>query len=183
MPFALAPAHPRSGTRTRGHRRVLLDFSVFLADSANALSVIEMALGQPWPAPPSVIVAGQGPFVDPALARSAQTAGGPELLPVWVAEADAAWQSGLAGDEDRMRAEFDRLTGNLRSAESLYALSPSAEAADVRHQLAASRQQAAWYEAEWQKSRARAEDARGQLLAKRQELDRLKAGFNKNDKI
>ena len=159
---------------TRGHKRVLLDFNAFLADSGLALATVERALGQPWPVTPPATVAGQARFLDPALVRSARTTDEPEPLPVWVEEADAAWRCGLAGGEDRMRAEFDRLAGHLRAAESLYAPLPATTAADVQLQLAASRQQAAWYEAEWQKSRARAEDARSKLLAKRQELDRLK---------
>ena len=167
---------------TRGHRRVLLDFHNFLADSPGALAAIGIALGEPWPVPPSMAVAGSEPFIDPALVRSARAGDGTGTLPRWVEEADAAWRCGLAGGEERMRAEFDRLADNLRAAESLYRPMPSEVAADLRHQLAASRQQAAWYEAEWQKSRARAEDVGSKLAIKRQELDKLKIRLIKNDK-
>ena len=160
---------------------MLLDFNAFLSDSAGALAAIGTALGRPWPVSPSAAMVGHGPFVDPALVRSAHAAGGPESLPVWVEAADAAWRSGLAGEEDRMRVEFDRLADNLRAAESLYAPLPAVAAADVQQQLAASRQQATWYEAEWQKSRVRAEDARSKLLAKRQELEHIKSKVVKND--
>ncbi len=159
---------------TRGHQRVMLDFNAFLADGGGALAVIAQALGQPWSAPTTV-----QPFIDPTLIRSARAADEP--LPTWVGEADAAWQAGLAGREDRMQAEFDRLADNLRAAESLFALSPSDAVSDLHHQLLASRQQAAWYEAEWQKSRARAEEARSKLLAKRQEFDQLKTRVIKKD--
>ncbi len=88
---------------------MLVDFNAFLADGDSALATIGKALGRPWPVPLPTAMIGEEPFLDPALIRSARATGGSEPLPIWVEEADAAWRCGLAGEGDRMRAEFDRL--------------------------------------------------------------------------
>ena len=155
---------------TRGKPRVLVDFTAFLADWRAALEPAAALLGRPWPVSPPVDDPADGGFVDPSLAHA--TAG--TALPLWVEEADAALRQGLTGQEGEMRAGLDRITGHLRAAEALYAPAPAETTADLRHQLDDSRRQAAWYEAEWQKARARAEDAHAKLLAKRQENERLR---------
>lgn len=167
---------------TRGQPRVLVDFKAFLADWRGALEPAARFLGRPWPAATTDDPAAGGPFVDPALARSVSVGAVPERLPRWVEETDAALRLGLAGREGEMRAELDRVAGHLQVAEALYAPTPAEATADLRHQLEAARRQAAWFEAEWQKARLRAEDARAKLLAKRQEVERLKRRPFNNDK-
>ena len=144
---------------TRLGQRVIIDFKDFLADWRAALEPVRAALGQPWPTPAA------GTFVDPALTRfSASRADG--SLPPWVEQADAALGSGRAGGEAEMRAVFDRIGDALAAAQALYGSTDAERAADLRQQLAATRRQARWYEAEWHKARRRAEAAHAKLAAK-----------------
>ena len=165
---------------TRSHERVLLDFDSFLDDNGAALATVERASGQPWPAPgPSA----DGSFVDPALARSTRAEASPGAVPPWVEEADQALRCGMVGREKEMRATFDRITDNLRAEAGSFDPDASDTISDLRLQLGASRRQGAWYEAEWQKARARAEASRGKLVVKQQEIQRLKDRVFNNDKI
>ena len=162
---------------TRGKPRLLVDFTAFLADWRTVLAPATALLGRPWPVSLEASSAAGGRFVEPALAHSATE--GP--VPIWVEEADAALRLGIAGREEEMRAGLDRLAGHLGAAESLYAPAPAEARDDLRRQLEASRRQAVWYEAEWQKARGHAEDARAKLRAKREEIERLKSRIINNE--
>ena len=108
------------------------------------------------------------PFVDPVLVRSRKVEGEPDKLPVWVKSVDDAFRAGLAGREDEMRSGFDTVREFLQAATPLYSSAKADDDNDLRGQLEAVRRQARWYEAEWQKARARAESTRAKLDAMRQ---------------
>lgn len=148
---------------TRGHRRAMIDFKSFVADWRGTLDTAVRSLGLPLIADSP----DAGQFVDPALMRSVSTEQGQEKSPVWVEETDAALRLGLAGREDEMRSEMDRVTGLVRAADPLYLSTPGEAAVDLLHQLEAARRQASWYEAEWQKARERAEKAKVKLADRR----------------
>ena len=143
---------------TRGYDRILVNFGDFLADEKDALASVRHALG----------LRGEGtvlaPLVDASLGRSG-IEDPPGDLPAWVQRADAAIQAGQRGDEIGMRSELDEISRQLSTEEIFLIRTPAEETTDLGRQLAMIRRQARWYEAEWQKARARAEVLLGRLEA------------------
>ena len=135
---------------TRGQSRILVDFGDFLRDENAALAPIRSELGgvQGESAPARRLV-------DPGLGASTLPS---EKLPSWVKAADEAILEGGLGDERAMRLELDEVARQLSTGEFLLLPRTEGVIADLRQQLQMSRKQARWYEAEWQKARARAED-------------------------
>ena len=144
---------------TRFGPRVFVEFKDFLSDWRAALEPVRAALGRPWPTPSAEA------FIDPALIRSAATASDTSL-PRWVAQADAALRTGQEGREAEMHETLDRLDDMLAAAGELYGRSDVEREADLHQQLAATRRQARWYEAEWHKARRRAESIQRKLPIK-----------------
>ncbi len=137
---------------TRRHDRILLDFSAFQTDENAALEPVRRALHLP----PSATT-----LTDPTLGRPAAASG----LPLWVGVTDAALQLGLAGRETEMRATLDGVAAQLAACEP-FLRSATPDPGDLAQQLAASRKQARWYEAEWRKAQARIDTIQTRLDAK-----------------
>jgi hypothetical protein len=155
---------------TRGRQRVFLNFSEFLEDWPRALEPVGAALGRPWPEAPPASAAQDG-FIDGSLLKSNRAPAQGDM-PLWVAEADAALRTARGGEAE-MRAALDRVYGAVCAAQSLFAGSQD-NAEDLSRELAALRQQAQWYEAEWQKARRRAEGGQERLERKADEGQKLK---------
>ena len=173
---ALAPAHARSGTPAPvASPRVFVDFKAFLADWRGALEPVRRAAGTALAHSPSHC----GRTRRKPLRRSragARRARGlvrpAEQSARWIGEVDAAVQRGTSRDaKGDAHGEFDRIAGCLQAAESLYRplTTPIEATADLRHVSSKRRaDRRLWYEAEWQKARARAENLQTKnWLAKR----------------
>ena len=134
---------------TRSHDRVLVDFGDFLADEATALAPICHRLGLP-----EIATRDRTRMADRNLGRTGETSC--SQPPSIVAEAEHALMLGLAGNDPAMFSELDRLDRQSSESETMPDQPPLEVIRDLQRQLEASRKQARWYEAEWQKSNARA---------------------------
>ncbi len=157
---------------TRQAKRVFLDFAGFLANWRQALAPVGALLGQPWPILPENSAAGGGePFVDGSLTRARELAA-PGDVPSWVEEVDSAVrQQRLAGSE--LSKVLDRVATQVEAAQSLYG-SAEERVGDHAREYTALREQARWYEAEWQKARKGWEGSRAKLMKRSEEAEAAK---------
>jgi hypothetical protein len=145
---------------TRQAERVFLDFGGFLADWRQGLAPVGALLGKPWPVPPESEALAEERFVDGALSQ-ANPSSVEGKLPLWVEETDAALRrerkTGAA-----LFAVLDRVAAQAEAAQALYG-GAREQTNDLTRQLTALREQARWYEAEWQKARQRWRASRVEL--------------------
>jgi chromosome segregation ATPase len=117
-------------------------------------------LGKPWPVPPESEALAEERFVDGALSQ-ANPSSVEGKLPLWVEETDAALRrerkTGAA-----LFAVLDRVAAQAEAAQALYG-GAREQTNDLTRQLTALREQARWYEAEWQKARQRWRASRVEL--------------------